>query len=576
VYSDLTPSHLAQFKENLIDVAALKKERPFDLFPHISRLIYGVECEQTAAPIIISSFTGAGKTWGLAQWLAQKSINGGGRNFRAIGRPRLIIAFKERKLLAEFVCMFKDALKPEDENEYKHSSKYIKFVYGDPADNIKRLEAECAIEPNDSLKRVIRFLKTATASTRMSGKQRKELEKATIIFTTHESLLNMAAAGLTNGRDIICDEAPDNWYLIHEITQEQQMKCGSLEAAAKVHYDSLLYDGRSIDLAKAASTKVGKRIDSEIFRVSDVHPLSYEEARALSRVDSKKIPYKEHIFSGEDWSFSCARSASDTSEGSSELATSGFRLKEGDVSAAQGKVVETPPCFSVPDVANKKGTHNQKEKPLKPTAPAGFFVSWADLSAFKANSITFLTACPQGTSLAWLQRLDKTRYQTFEPASSAARRKEVYDISEMIYAGVHVSCSKANAESEAAKAIVNAYIVAAGAHKKDSFVIAHGWLAGAFTEAGIATCKSNQTGSNTFRNKHFAIVASLSFVTPRDKLIAQKIFGEEFEEYEKFYMASSMGQSIMRGSLRLVVPEKCCIVYSDKRVQPLWLTFCGM
>lgn len=575
MYSDLTPSHLAQFKEDLCRLVALKKERPFDFSPHISRLIYGVECTQTKEPVIISSFTGAGKTWGLSKWLSEKSSHGDGVNYRAFGKPRLIVAFKERKLLAEFVCMFKDALKIENENEYKNSSHYIKFVYGDPAENIKRLESEYATEPSEALKRIIRFLKTAPASTRMSGKRRKDLEKATIIFTTHESLLNMVASGLTEGRDIICDEAPDNWFQIHEISRSQQIKSGSLEAAVKVHYDSLLYDSRAIDSAKAVSTKIGKRINSEVFRVSEVYPLSEEESRALSREDSKKIPIREPNAPEEDWSFTEPRRTSASSSTPPDLTTSFSTGEEVVVDVPKGKVVETYPCFGAPDVVSKKDTHNQK-KPLKPTAPVGFFVSWADLDTFRANSITFLTACPQGTSLAWLQRLSKTRYQTFEPTSSAARRREVYGISEMVYTGVHVSCSKANAESEAAKTIVNAYITAAGEHRKDSFVIAHGWLASSFMDAGIATCKSNQTGSNTFRNKHFAIVASLSFITPRDRLIAKKVFGEEFEEYEKFYMASSMGQSIMRGSLRLVVPEKCCIVYSDRRVLPLWKMFCGV
>jgi hypothetical protein len=209
------------------------------------------------------------------------------RNYRRKGEPQLIIAFKEIRLLAEFASEFYSLVNAKNKSDYETIRRYVSLVYGDTATAIDALLADYDSSGNEAAKTAAEFLERAKASTAL-GRRREELEKARVIFTTHASLINLCAVGLTFHRDIICDESPDNLVIRHLLCWGQTKD--GFDKAVENHLISIGYDATSIDENKAQSSAIGKRLDSGIFKITKAFEFSPEKIRELNTgADDKPI-----------------------------------------------------------------------------------------------------------------------------------------------------------------------------------------------------------------------------------------------------------------------------------------------
>jgi hypothetical protein len=169
-----------KFKRDCQGILQSHLSDPSSAFPHLGRQIYGLPIKQTTEPIIISSITGAGKTYDLLQWLVKD------KNYRRKGAPKLIIAFKEIKLLAEFVSEFYALVKGQNKSDYDHLTRYVSLVYGDTDRAIEALLEDYDTTGNEAAKTAADFLEKAKASTTLSGRRREELEDASILHNARK------------------------------------------------------------------------------------------------------------------------------------------------------------------------------------------------------------------------------------------------------------------------------------------------------------------------------------------------------------------------------------------------------
>ena len=215
------------------------------------------------------------------------------------------------------------------------------------------------------------------------------------------------------------------------------------------------------------------------------------------------------------------------------------------------------------------------DKPIKDKTPSGVFFSYADLSAFGANSIMFLTAKPEGTQLRVLEQCAGKRMACYETEQSKARRAAIKSACKYVTLPGNVSCAKANATSEETKALITGVMAAAKNNRNDVLVIAHAWRGDGFSKAGLSVCKLNQTGSNVHQNKHLICVLSLSFFNPLDEASYGALFGAELVIFQRDVVAANLGQSVMRGALRKRTPELSYLIASDERVFGYFNCFIG-
>jgi hypothetical protein len=247
---------LTEFKASAEKVFQAGLEDPSSFNPHLAKSIYGLPVVQTNEPIIVSSITGAGKTYDLLQWLLNN------HNYRRKGDPSLIIAFKEIKLLAEFVSEFYAKVKAQSISDYRHLNRYVSLVYGDTGNALETLNNELEATGSETAKLAVDFLENADASTKIRD-QGNRLLKSSVIFTTHESLLNLGLTGLTEGRDIIVDEAPDSWVKKHLVSYGQTQDSDFSEVVQS-HLDSYLFDSKLIDENKSSS-RLGRKLNKKLF-----------------------------------------------------------------------------------------------------------------------------------------------------------------------------------------------------------------------------------------------------------------------------------------------------------------------
>jgi hypothetical protein len=364
-----------------------------------------------------------------------------------------------------------------------------------------------------------------------------ELSRAKLIVTTHASANNLACAGVIKGTDLIFDEAPAACYQVHELT---------LGETKEAHVAKLLSCATTIDIVLSGPKRIGKLLSSGVWATSQVYTLTSKEVRELS-----KNPIKHHC-----------------------LGTSVTRFSGVDTEQVGPTEVGhyTPKPTIVLQTISKE--YQAKQGDL-----THFFVSYVDFSSFGANSISIMTACPEGTSVAVLEKLSGTKFQTVEGAVSKARRALVASkatLYPILQEFGSISCSKANAGSKRAKFALATMAEALMSQCDCAFVIAHGWLARELAKYRLKICKSNQTGLNSLSDRTAVGVASLDFQTPKDKIIEGHIFGADYPKREQFVMACGMGQSIMRGGLRVMEALETTIVYFDTRVEALWKLFVGV
>jgi hypothetical protein len=376
------------------------------------------------------------------------------------------------------------------------------------------------------LKKVLHFLGNTDATTSLSKERREDLHKARVIITTHEGVNNLAAAELTKGAVVIYDEAPANAYHVHYMT---------VGDTAENHMALIATTAGTIDEALSPAKRLGKRLNSGTWKTTPVYHLTPDQMeRANSKILSKLLN-KEML---------CGTCSDLTPQNSDS---------EVGLSPQKPTISPTP-------------TRQPKEGDL-----THFTVSYIDFESFGAHSISILTACPEATSVAVLEKLSGKTYRTVESEKSKARRLAVAEKIEVVPFGDGLlsSCSKANANTKRGRQSVEIMIEVLKGLGQGSFAIAHSWRAKLFNSAGIPCVKLNQTGLNTFRDCTVVAVANLDFNNPRDRVIEECIFGEDFAKREKMLLAGTLGQSVMRSALRKQEPEATGIYFFDRRVEEL-------
>jgi hypothetical protein len=502
-----------------------------ELNPHILHKIFGLDVEQTSKPVVYSAFTGSGKTVGLCEWLSS--------NYKQLD-CKLVIAFKELELAAEFITMFNGRVKERSENERKKLNRHISYVFGVDHEQIEKIRTKLDNDKgNEMLCKVLNFLSHTDATTSLCKDKLQELAKAKVVITTHASAHNLACAGVIKGADIVYDEAPADCYHIHELTVGE---------SKETHLAKFTSCATSIDLALSGPKRIGKLLTCKVWASTEVYHLTDADVSELSNSKLRNHPPcgSPSRFGGVN-----TEQVVDCEVGldprflrpSPNISTGGYKAKAGDF------------------------TH--------------FFVSYLDFSSFGANSVTIMTACPEATSVAVLEKLSGEKFLTVEGEVSKARRSLVASKAKLFgFSEVpefrSISTSKANSASKAAKIAVRMMATTISQLcKAAAFVIAHGWRAVEFQKLGIKTCKSNQTGSNSFRDCTVVGVVNLDFMRPKDRIIEQHIFGVDYQRREKYVMAGGLGQSVMRSALRLKEPLETVVAYFDDRVKELWGLFIG-
>jgi hypothetical protein len=433
-------------------------------------------------------------------------------------------------LLAEFACDLFDFVRERSPTEATNLGRYIQYVFG--VDDELLLKTKDFYKNDKAmLKKVLNFLGKTNATTSMNKARMAELHKAKIVLTTHESIQNLACAGLVEGKVAIYDEAPAACSQVHKLRQDQ---------TRETHIESYLYDAKCIDLPKQEAKRIGKYLSTGVWQTTQDYSLTPEEIELLNSTSYKRY-----------YRAPAERSCSDLTPKKARSAMTTDPRKEGSV-------VKIP---SEPFQAKSNHfTH--------------FYVSYLNLDSFKAKSVTILTACPEGTSVAALEQFSGAKFLTLENDESKARRAKV-EAAAVLCGGddASFSCSKANSKTRSAEGVVQALVDICVEQGDNAYAVAHGWMKPKVDAAGIASCKVNQTGSNSFKDKHFVGVFNILFATPEEKIIESHIFGEAFERREKMVMASGQGQSIMRSALRKQEPEETVICFFDERVKELWDLF---
>lgn len=502
---------------------------------HPLKRIFGLDVEPTSKPVVYSAFTGCGKTTGISTWLAKIDKDKELPNYKILPR-KLVLAFKELQLAAEFIVSFNNLVKERSETERSNLKRHISYVFGVDQEQIDKIAAQLSDDKgNKILKGVLTFLGTTTATTSLCKEKITELNDAKVIVTTHASANNLACAGIIRKTDVIYDEEPADCYQIHELTVGE---------TKEEHVAKLLSCSTTIDLIFSGPKRIGKFLSCGVWTTSQVYTLSPNEVKELS-----KNPVRSHPKGDSVARFCCV----DTEQ-----------VNDSEVTHYTPK----------PTIVRQQSSGDYQAKQGDLTH---FFVSYVDFDSFGANSISILTACPEGTSVAVLEKLSGTKFQTVEGEVSKARRSLVASkttLCQIFEEFGSISCAKANSISKRAKFAV-AGMAEALSHYSNVFVVSHGWLANAFHKFGLRTCKSNQKGLNAFRDCTAVGVASLDFQRPKDKIIEQHIFKEDYAKRERFVLASGVGQAIMRSALRLKEPLETAIVYYDKRVEEFWDLFVG-
>jgi hypothetical protein len=498
-----------------------------ELNPHILHKIFGLEVEQTTKPVVYSAFTGSGKTVGLCAWLS--------KNYKQL-EHKMVVAFKELELTAEFIVMFNGMVKEKSVSEHAHLKRHIAYCFGVEQEQIDKIKAKLENDKgNEMLGKILNFLSHTDATTSLCNERMIELFKSKVIITTHTSAYNLACAGVIKGTDVIYDEAPADCYDIHRLTVGE---------TKEGHISKFTSTTGTIDQLLSGPKRVGKLLQSKVRTTTEVYHLSQPEVFELSK------NRKENTTIG-------TLRVGVGSENTEQVA---------DCKVVVGVQKEGPTTSDVADTYKAKAgdfTH--------------FFVSYLDFSSFEANSLSIMTACPEATSVAVLEKLSGEKFQTVEGEVSKARRSlvaskaELFSFTEDGFRSV--SASKANSASKAAKFAIDK--VAKILKHFNGFAVAHGWRAAEFEKLGVKTCKLNQTGLNTFRNCSAVGVVNLDFQRPDTKIIEQHIFGEDYTRREQYVMAGGLGQSVMRSALRLPEPEETVIAYFDERVADLWKLFVG-
>ena len=503
---------------------------------HPLKRIFGLDVLPTSLPVVNSSFTGAGKTVGLCAWLST--------NYKTLPR-KMVLAFKELELAAEFIVMFNSMVKERSETERKHLSRHISYVFGVSQEQIDKIEAKLGADKgNKTLKKVLHFLGNTDATTSLCKEKMIELSKAKVIITTHASAHNLACAGIIKGTDVIYDEAPIGCYQIHELTVGE---------TKEAHIAKFLACTSTIDLALSGPKRTGKLLSCGVWTTSEVYTLSSTEVKELADSKGGRDHLRDSIVSSYG-GFDSVDIEQDVQE-SDKKQVGLLALKEG-----------VSPSTSSESYTAKPGDFTH------------FFVSYCDFNAWGANSISIMTACPEATSVAVLEKLMGTKFQTVESETSKARRALVASkatlVSMFAQFGVSVSCSKSHSASKGAVYAIQQMADLLGKFV-NVFVVCHGWRAAEFQKLGIKTCKSNQTGLNTLKDCTGVGIANLDFQQPKDKIIERHIFGSEYDRRAQFVMAGGLGQSVMRSGLRCEVVLETTIIYFDERVEALWKLFVG-
>lgn len=497
--SDLTDELLEKMKTDGERLAATYAAQPYLFFPHIAHSIYGLPIKQTEDVVVISCFTGSGKTHDLIEWLSV--------NYKNKGQRRIVVALKEIRLIAEFVCSLYDKIGSRSKSERNNIAQHVSLVFGDVDTTVDKIRSDLRMASTDKEKNdftaQLNFLAHTSASTKLDRERVQALFDAKLIITTHASMLNLASVGITAGADSIFDEGPSYYINCHGLTWEQM----HIDGGCDKHILSIVDDAYTIDECKKSSRQIGKRMTKGIFKVSDCYKLSKSEVLELS-ADGKDFDPSDEPF---------------------------------------------------------------------PTAFAGFFFTYCDFSSFKSNSVTILTACPEGTDLAWIQQLSGVKFAQYETEKSIKKRKQAWEYCQLLCVPGNISCAKSNKTSKENVALMEGYKnCCIGVAPGDSYVIAHAHVAKYFTNHCIPVCKLDCTGSNAYMDKRHVFVASLPFMSPKERLVAQKVFKDNFEEFDKWQQAAKSGQSTMRSALRKIEIEPCRVFYSDLRVKWAWARFCGV
>jgi hypothetical protein len=500
-----------------------------ELNPHILHKIFGLDVEQTTKPVVYSAFTGSGKTVGLCSWLS--------KNYKQL-EHKMVIAFKELELAAEFIVMFNGMVKDRSVSEHAHLKRHIAYCFGVEQEQIDKIKAKLEDDKgNEMLGKVLNFLSHTDATTSLCNERMIELFKSKVIITTHASAYNLACAGVIKGTDVIYDESPADCYDVHRLTVGE---------TKETHLAKFTSCAGSIDQLLSGPKRIGKLLQSKIRTTTEVYHLSQVEVFELSK---------------------------------NRIGTTGIGDSPSRFSGVNAEQVAD--CEVVVGVQKEGSTTSTPVESYK--AKAGdfthFFVSYVDFSSFQANSISIMTACPEATSVAVLEKLSGEKFQTVEGEVSKARRAlvaskaQLCSFSEVGFRSI--STSKANSASKAAKIAVG---MMAEALKKceGAYTICHGWRAAEFEKLGVRTCKLNQTGLNTYRNCTAVGVVNLDFQRPDTRAIEQHIFGDDYQRRERCVMAGGLGQSVMRSALRLREPLETVVAYFDVRVADLWNLFIGV
>jgi hypothetical protein len=511
------------------------------LSKHIVYSIYGLDVPNTMDPIIVESFTGAGKTHDLVEYAA--------RAYKHRTTP-LIIALREVKLAAEFICDFRDKVKAKSKVDFAHLGRHIELVFTVSDEHIDKIQAEIERDPdNERLPRVLNFYKNTTASTSLRGGRFKDIQRASLIITTHESAQNLGGVGLCEGTDMVWDEAVANAYHHHKMNDQQDYT---------EHVAKFLSVADSIDPAFVDAKRIGKRLHSGVWAISKDFRLTDSQIVEVNKKNVKKGFQNEKT----DSCSTATRTSTTTATGSGSGAKPHKKTKRSVIKTAK-HVVSGP--------KNDAGTLNHDNSSEKFTH---FCTSYLDFSAFKANSVTILTACPEATSVAVLEKLSGKTFARYETEASKQRRALVRNaVAYMKSEYLTYSCSKASMSKADGKALIGIFKQVLPTLGGGYFAVCHSWLARVLNPMGIPSCKSGQVGSNTFQNCTFVAVLSLDFPTPEQKAIEECIFGEDYDIRAKFLMAGGCGQSVMRSGLRQRIPLPTTVFFTDARVREAFELF---
>ena len=486
---------------------------------HPVKRIFGCETPYSGIPVVVDAFTGSGKTTSVVLWLAEMLFN------KQALDGQYIVAFNEVRLACEMAVLFNSTVKATHGTvKYNNLNRVVKHQYNVTHDHIKRLEKSLTVE-NRELLDVLHFMKCTGATTRMTKARMAELMKARVVFTTHESLLTLAKCGVTKGKHIIVDEAPANYYSIVETDNpERQQEIYSMLAESK--------DANADKMAR-----IGSYANDSIM----LHSQTY---RSVVQDGSSK-PF-EHIYSTLGQPFGAFE------------ASNKEKIDVGELRVCQPESGVSYCYYG----DSKKGT-------LKSEGQT-FYVDYVNLMSFKAATLTLMSATPLGTSIAILEKLSGVSFTYVEPDVSVKKREAAAARVMRVKYG-NCSCSKDSLTKREGETYLRGLVaMVLKTCAADSVLgVAHSWCQDILKEHSINCVKLNSTGTNLYRGKTCAIIANLSFFSPKQATQWRAVFGTSYDSFEKNYLAASLNQSIMRTSLRTSCQEPVVVAYFDGRVDEL-------